>query len=473
MFATGQMDKGWLSRKLEMIKLLLSGSLLCSGQAELLPFVDEMVISLLINLAAKERCILVSVPAEHVRNIRKALEQIVALVFGFTTTTVVMDASFTDLTSALFIKTDFQNTTFPMTNIPETTPPGTPPTGNALPYFYRTSRRTWRSDLNQQQQQLHAGSAVPLESTELNGIEDHDRANSSRNMSLSALPILNDSTLSKHRSRISNSNLRVLGASRDTSNGNGLSSMPSQVSMSSLMAHSGSHSARRLPNAVILEGLQNVNAAVQAALLELLVTQQVSRSTTVCNLPDTFIIIAVVPISNKQLNIIPQLLDRILLRHSHEGPLPKLAPQSLVMKAIVSPEELHELRLRARSVFVHPDVSMYMRDLITALRNHKVVQTGVTPLACRHLRVASSTVAAVLGYSIITPAHVSVLGLCLPKFLRRIELGASYDLFQFSYKLKHQEKYGIRKEWLYSSVRAPLCKPMLRLIPEMESRTKI
>ncbi|TPX37081.1 hypothetical protein SmJEL517_g01097 [Synchytrium microbalum] len=408
------MPKQWLSRKFEMIRLLLSGSLSSINQAQLLPLVDELVFSILICLVSNQRGLILNVPPEHVRLTRKTVEQIMIIVFGFTTSSTILDSELTDLPSALFIKTSSNHST-------TESPPVTPTKDSAPPIPTTYRRRPFRSE------------TMPVQTTtaqeaEISVVDDDDEDRAAnwravRNASVSAPPLppnilvhSNSSTsnvnsftnpmpkenaeslTASRGGRVSNSNLRFFASRNSLTVGGGL--LASQLSVNV--------AGKKLPNAVILEGLENVDATIQAALLEIIVTQQVKEKNAVHNLPDPFIIVVVVS-NSKQPAIIPQLLDRIFLCHYNEGPLPKLAPHNLIIKTIISPEELAELRSQAKNVYVHPDVATYCRDIITSLRNHKLVQTGVTALASRDLSTAATTVAAILGYNIMTPAHVSII----------------------------------------------------------------
>ncbi|KAJ3022584.1 hypothetical protein HKX48_005770 [Thoreauomyces humboldtii] len=169
--------------------------------------------------------------------------------------------------------------------------------------------------------------------------------------------------------------------------------------------------AKQLPHVVVVEGLDFASGAVHGALMEVIERGQVTDRNTVYPCPTPFLIIGLTSNSpQRRQSMPPQLLERFFLCHTlsstlnrcvvtYPGKVPLLRFEDLAQLASTTLGTLH----------VEQDILYYMRNLITALRNHPGVSTGVSPKSGTDLALACRVLALLSGTGAVMPDHVALM----------------------------------------------------------------
>lgn len=160
--------------------------------------------------------------------------------------------------------------------------------------------------------------------------------------------------------------------------------------------------ARRLGPCVILTRSSRLSPSLQASLAE-----KLRRSHTILFLVDE---------KNR--------LERPLRNALWYWLTLDLNPDSTLLEATQPSSELMqklpEFKTKIDAIFISPDVSRYMQDIIVFVRTHRFVKKGVSPLVIRDLETLVKTVSLFRNMSSATP---SVVGLAAKLLLPlKIEL---------------------------------------------------
>ncbi|ORX56787.1 hypothetical protein DM01DRAFT_1334346 [Hesseltinella vesiculosa] len=173
--------------------------------------------------------------------------------------------------------------------------------------------------------------------------------------------------------------------------------------------------AQRLSQVCIVDQLQLASELVQAALLDLVVTNEIRVAHARYSTPKPFLIILVLPENEFQGAISYPLLDQFFIsyRCQEETFSPTLdlresGGMSVRRAAHFKSHEIETLERQARSVYIHVDVTRYIRDIIVGLRTHPHVNGGLTARACDDLVKVTKLMAALFQQDYLTPDLVAV-----------------------------------------------------------------
>jgi MoxR-like ATPase len=175
-------------------------------------------------------------------------------------------------------------------------------------------------------------------------------------------------------------------------------------------------------NVLLVDEINRATPRTQAALLEAMQERQVTVEGVTRPLPDPFVVLATQnPIEFEGTFSLPQAqLDRFLVRgrigypdaqgerriarryQDRAEPLDAIEP-------VISGVDVLELRDRARTVLVTPEVEAYIVAIVRATREHPDLQLGASPRASVGLYRAAQAAAVLDGRNFVTPDDVKDL----------------------------------------------------------------
>ncbi|TPX68231.1 hypothetical protein SpCBS45565_g03217 [Spizellomyces sp. 'palustris'] len=352
---------------------------------------EELLISLFIALTAGQRAMLVSTKQEFLRDLRKALDQLFAFIFNFTLTHVQIDRTTThsDFLAALFYRRVAD---------------GTAGAGSDTSVS-STSRRRGLAQLSR------AESEEDKDFLKSSRSSTHARQTSMKSDSASELESPAYSLFApSYRSQ------RMHSHSRNAATA-GSRPLLYPFSATGGETHLGSNTSlvttKQLPNIVLVDGLHLASGAVHGALLEVLERGQVTDKFTVFPCPVPFLVVGLICPSSRKQTIPPQLPSlRITVGQVFSLSYALFSYMSLhhpISPTVALSENGEQLTLEAPRIYMHADVSYYLRDLLTGLRNHQLVSTGVSAKGGIDLAHAARTLAVLSGHLIVSPDHVTMM----------------------------------------------------------------
>lgn len=172
---------------------------------------------------------------------------------------------------------------------------------------------------------------------------------------------------------------------------------------------------------VLADEINRATPKTQSALLEAMEERQVTIDGDTYALPSPFMVMATQnPIEYEGTFPLPEAqLDRFMMRISLG--YPARADEITILSAqqqsnpfddigqVVSVEELIDLQLRVRAVYVDPLVMEYIVDITTATREHQEVYLGASPRGSQSLFRAAQARASIQGRDYAIPDDVKAL----------------------------------------------------------------
>jgi MoxR-like ATPase len=194
-----------------------------------------------------------------------------------------------------------------------------------------------------------------------------------------------------------------------------------------------------LSNIVLVDEINRATPRTQSALLEAMAENQITVEGRQLRLQIPFFLIATEnPIEFEGTFPLPEAQkDRFLLCLSigypgREHELKVVEEQRRVTHPVtdVSPvstaEEIAELQQQVVTVYVEPDVSGYIMDIIEATRNSPYVRIGASPRATIALYKSAQAYAAIQGRDYVLPDDVKTM--VHPILVQRLILKAEYEV---------------------------------------------
>ncbi|MEN6435296.1 MAG: MoxR family ATPase [Anaerolineaceae bacterium] len=170
---------------------------------------------------------------------------------------------------------------------------------------------------------------------------------------------------------------------------------------------------------LLADEINRASPKTQSALLEAMQESQVSLEGEIMKLPDPFFVIATQnPIEYEGTFPLPEAqLDRFCIRLSIGYPnmeeekeiLVKRCERkedSVLLKAMVTPEVFLTMRRAVEDVFVDPDIHNYIVLLVSKTRQHPQVDLGVSPRGSLALLKLSRAWAVINGRDYVIPDDV-------------------------------------------------------------------
>ncbi|MFX3618194.1 MAG: AAA family ATPase [Sporolactobacillus sp.] len=142
---------------------------------------------------------------------------------------------------------------------------------------------------------------------------------------------------------------------------------------------------------VLADEINRASSKTQSALLEGMAENQVTTDGVTRNLPELFFVMATQnPIEYEGTYNLPEAqLDRFLMKLSLG--YPTRADEKLILdrltekdpleslKAVLTIDDVIQLRAKASTVYISDAIKNYLLDLVTATRNHPLIELGVSP----------------------------------------------------------------------------------------------
>lgn len=172
---------------------------------------------------------------------------------------------------------------------------------------------------------------------------------------------------------------------------------------------------------LLADELNRATPRTQSSLLESMEEGQVTIDGYTRYLPQPFFVIATQnPLESQGTFPLPEAqLDRFLLKLATDYPdleqertllrrFKKDRPQDHV-KAVLSPEQILDIRKSAREVHIHGDVETYLLHIVHKTRNHPQIEVGVSPRGSLVAMKACQSYAFLQGRDYVTPDDVQTL----------------------------------------------------------------
>ncbi|TPX61698.1 hypothetical protein PhCBS80983_g00939 [Powellomyces hirtus] len=353
-----------------------------SGQAT-----EELLVSILIALIAGQRAILVSIKHDLARELRKTLEQLLSYIFNFTVTHVQVDRPDRTITHAEFLSALVHRVRGMDHGAAST------PVSNTSRRKGHLSRGESEEDRDVMKSSL-SGSHIRQGS-----MRSEPASDSGDSPAQSAFALAYRS----HRGHNHSRTAATMG-SRPL-----LFSVPISSGDTPPESHFSLTGAKQLPNIIIVEGLDCASGAVHGALMEVLERGQVTDRSTVYPCPAPFLVIGLISASSTRPTMPPQLLNRFFLCHSLSAPLHRCVITFPAKVPLIPFEDIAQLASSIADIHMEADVFGYLKNLITALRNHPSVSTGVSPKCGTDLAHGARILALLSGTPGVTPDHVSMM----------------------------------------------------------------
>jgi len=191
---------------------------------------------------------------------------------------------------------------------------------------------------------------------------------------------------------------------------------------------------KRIPNVVVVRGLDTGNMDVQVQVLELMRTRRVTTRKVVLEVPDRFLLVAVLPKTNALPALFKHLREHFFISHYHapdeEGlevaeqsdadslasvvihkpalPSPRI-PFYIPGKTLVPQSIVNNVRQFASEVSVSTEIRRYLLDIVVFLRMHRAVRGGsISAIATDDFELLVRCLAPLHNLDFATPALVSL-----------------------------------------------------------------
>lgn len=213
-------------------------------------------------------------------------------------------------------------------------------------------------------------------------------------------------------------------------------------------------------NFLLADEINRASPRVQSSLLEAMEERQVTVEGEVRKLPEPFMVIATkntieqqgtYPLPEAQLD---RFFMKLVLDYPSREQWEKILDQSeghdplKDLKEIVSLEEMAKLKTALKKVHVSQEIKSYIIDIADAVRNHEMIQTGISPRGTIALLKATRGYALLSGRSYAIPDDVHKV--LVPVVGHRMILAG------------HAEWKNMKTEELLSSILKTLTVPVFR-----------
>ena len=197
------------------------------------------------------------------------------------------------------------------------------------------------------------------------------------------------------------------------------------------------HKGPVFTNILLADEINRATPRTQAGLLESMEERQVTIDGVTFKLENPFFVIATQnPVETAGTFPLPEAqLDRFMMRLSVG--LPSEAEEIAILdrfmkkdpgeelEAVVSLDELAQMREAVREVYVHPEIEKYMVEIVAMTRKKDKVIMGVSPRGTLALLRAVKAYAALSGRSYCIPDDVKTLA--VPVLSHRLKVNYGYQ----------------------------------------------
>eukprot|EP00833_Pecoramyces_ruminatium_P017443 jgi/Orpsp1_1/1191475/evm.model.d7180000086104.1 len=160
----------------------------------------------------------------------------------------------------------------------------------------------------------------------------------------------------------------------------------------------------QLPNVIIVENMDNASPIIQDAILQLLVKKKLFNN----EFPKPFIIISLISKADIQNNVITRLLNNTFLYHRIKGNIAHNVPIYLSNDALITEEEINTLIEATKKITSSKYIDIYIRNIMTGIRTHPLISSGVPVNATKDLILASKALSALFDQTYMTIDHIQI-----------------------------------------------------------------
>lgn len=199
--------------------------------------------------------------------------------------------------------------------------------------------------------------------------------------------------------------------------------MPSDITGFSMInpktGESEYRSGAAMCNFLLADEINRASPKAQSALLEIMEELQVSVDGVTHRLPQPFMTLATQnPVETYGTYHLPEAqMDRFLMKLSIGYPDPseemhileKNSGEKGRLPAVITLDDIIELKKQAENVRVHESVKKYIIDIVNATRNSEFTVLGASPRGSIALYIASKSLALINGRNYVVPDDVKYL----------------------------------------------------------------
>jgi len=174
-------------------------------------------------------------------------------------------------------------------------------------------------------------------------------------------------------------------------------------------------------NIILVDEINRAPAKTQSALFEVMEERQITMDGVTYSMKEPFIVLATQnPVEHEGTYRLPEAqLDRFLFKI--EVGYPSLEEELTILlnqhqqkntdkvhdiEAVLSVEQIIELRSQVRALYVEPKVLEFVAKIIQDTRNSKSLSLGASPRAALALVAAAKALAAMAGRDFVTPEDI-------------------------------------------------------------------
>lgn len=171
-------------------------------------------------------------------------------------------------------------------------------------------------------------------------------------------------------------------------------------------------------NILLADEINRTSPKTQAALLEVMEEKKVTVDQVTRELPKPFIVIATQnPVGSAGTSMLPESqLDRFMIRMSVGYPdieyeleivKGKISAEPLeLVEPVMDAKELLRMRQQVEKTYIHDAVYRYIGKLVTATRNHSLIELGISPRGTIALAKMVQALAYLRGRNYVLPEDV-------------------------------------------------------------------
>lgn len=199
--------------------------------------------------------------------------------------------------------------------------------------------------------------------------------------------------------------------------------MPSDITGFSMInpktGESEYRSGAAMCNFLLADEINRASPKAQSALLEIMEELQVSVDGVTHRLPQPFMTLATQnPVETYGTYHLPEAqMDRFLMKLSIGYPDPseemhileKNSGEKGRLPAVITLDDIIELKKQAENVRVHESIKKYIIDIVNATRNSEFTVLGASPRGSIALYIASKSLALINGRNYVVPDDVKYL----------------------------------------------------------------
>ncbi|KAL6596460.1 hypothetical protein LY90DRAFT_663148 [Neocallimastix californiae] len=159
-----------------------------------------------------------------------------------------------------------------------------------------------------------------------------------------------------------------------------------------------------LPNVIIIENMDSASPIIQDAILQMLLKKKLFNN----EFPKPFIIISLISKEDIQNNVISQLLNNTFLYHRIKDVIAHNVPIYLSNDSLITDDEIKSLIEATEKITSSKFIDIYLRNIMTGIRTHPLISSGIPVAATNDLILASKALSALFDQTYMTVDHIQI-----------------------------------------------------------------